>query len=223
MTVRDYINTEYLMTMFKHKVRNFDLKSFFTPHKYLPPSRYLAGSENAGAAAGEVPASAAAGEDNASVGADKNVIQGRRTFRRGLPSTVIGLLHMIFGFTGLAWAAARIIIIGYSGAFEFGRLLGLYNYAFELKEALLWLSGIGILRSRRWGYMLASVWAGLTVFFHLSAHLIRESWWGGLAPEPEWGDVLIIYYSIIFIFFAYGIGMFKKLYGNIKNRITDGG
>jgi hypothetical protein len=121
------------------------------------------------------------------------------TFHRGLLNTVIGLLHTIFGFTTTVWAIARIIIIGYREVLRFGWLLGIFNYLFEANSILLWESGIGILRGKRWGKILASIWAGSTILFHLSSHLIRKHYWGILLPELGWGEILVIYYACAFL------------------------
>jgi hypothetical protein len=121
------------------------------------------------------------------------------TFHRGLLDTAIGLLHTLFGFTTTLWAIARIIIIGYREVLRFGLLLGIYNYLFEANSILLWASGIGILRGKRWGKILASIWAGNTILFHLSSHLIRKHYWGILLPELGWGEILVIYYAGAFL------------------------
>ena len=123
----------------------------------------------------------------------------QRTFNRSLSDTIIGFLHTVFGFSTTLWAIIRISIIGYKEAFNFGAFLGIYTYLFEATSILLWVSGIGLLRGKRWGRMLAAVWAGSSIFFHISSYYIRKQYWGELAPLPGWGEMLIIYYSCAYL------------------------
>lgn len=121
------------------------------------------------------------------------------TFQRGPGATIIGLLHTITGFLVTLFAAARILLIGYEEPFRYSIKMGLYNMAFESSSVLLWISGIGILRGKKWGMIIGAVWGILSIFFHISAHIIRKNNWGDFAPSLSWGDYIIIYYSIAFI------------------------
>jgi hypothetical protein len=122
-----------------------------------------------------------------------------KTFRRGLLDTVIGLLHLILGFIATLWAAIRIAIIGYREVLQFGSWLAIFNYGCEMLPLLLWASGIGILRNKRWGKILGMVWACLAIITSLSSYYIRKSYWGILAPLPDWGEMLIIYYAGLYL------------------------
>lgn len=121
------------------------------------------------------------------------------TFRRGLLDTAIGLLHLLLGFTATLWAAIRVAIIGYREVLQFGSWLAIFNYGYEMLPLLLWASGIGILRNKRWGKILGTVWAGLAIIASVSSYYIRKSYWGILAPLPDWGEMIIIYYAGLYL------------------------
>ncbi len=122
-----------------------------------------------------------------------------KTFRRGLLDTVIGLAHIGAGFFSFVWSLARIYVIGWKVVFEYGTGIGVFNYAFEATSLILWVSGIGILRGRKWGKITGAVWAVCVIVMHMMIYYIRKGNWGLLAPAPGWSDFIIIYYAVFFL------------------------
>jgi hypothetical protein len=119
----------------------------------------------------------------------------RKTFTRSLPATALGLCHVLAGFFATAWAIARIAVIGYREVFTLGTAIGVFNYAFEASPVLLWISGIGILRGKRWGAIIAVIWAAFAIVLHVASYFIQRHFWGVLSPGFGWGDYLVMYYA----------------------------
>lgn len=119
-----------------------------------------------------------------------------RSFTRSIPWTVIGLMHVLLGFFNSAFALVRISIIGMDEPFKFSGAVAWFNLSWEASSVILWLSGIGILRAKRWGFVVGSVWALSAVFFHIGALFIRKNYWGEFAKPLGWVEYIIIYYSI---------------------------
>ena len=130
------------------------------------------------------------------------------SFRRGITLTVIGLIHVLFGFFSLLISIARMLVIGIKEPFLFSQWIGIYNVAFELSPLLLWISGIGILRAKRWGFVIGLFWAFLSILFYALLSIIRKFYWGDFSAPLGWGSWIIIYYSIAFILAA--IVSFRK-------------
>ncbi|HOS39025.1 MAG TPA: hypothetical protein PLG31_04770 [Spirochaetota bacterium] len=124
-----------------------------------------------------------------------NTKQQRNTFRRGIVATIIGIAHVVVGCAGTMWAIARIAVIGYRAPLEMGAWMAAFNYLYEGHVALLWLSGIGLLRGRAWGRALALVWAALSIVLHVAAYGIQRHYWGLLSPGFGWGDYFVLYYA----------------------------
>jgi hypothetical protein len=122
-----------------------------------------------------------------------------KTFRRGIPATIAGLLHLILGFSNTLFSAARIFTIGYAEPFNYSFAIGFFSLSFESLSILLWISGIGILRAKRWGLYTGAAWASLTIYFHIASRVIRLYYWGDLAAPFGWGDYLVIYYALGFL------------------------
>ena len=99
-----------------------------------------------------------------------------KSFRRGPAATIIGLVHAVAGFFSTVWSVIRIYLIGYREVFNFGIFLGIYNYLVESLSLLLWISGIGILRGKRWGKILAVLWAASTILFSIVSYYIKKNY-----------------------------------------------
>ena len=121
------------------------------------------------------------------------------TFQRGIAATLVGLMHTLAGFFGTLLGVTRILIIGFHEPFRFSTFNGAFNLSFETLPVLLWLSGLGILRSKKWGVFLGAAWALLSIIFHIAALVMRKYYWGIFAAPPGWGEYLLFYYSTAFI------------------------
>jgi hypothetical protein len=121
------------------------------------------------------------------------------TFRRGMLLTIVGLMHVLLGFFSTTFSIIRMGVIGIGEPFRFSTAIGVYNVMFELTPIILWISGIGLLRAKKWGYILGSSWAILALFFHISAYIMRRVYWGDFAAVPGWGEYIIMYYAVGFI------------------------
>ena len=126
-------------------------------------------------------------------------IKEQKIIHRNIVETFIGFFHVLFGFFSTIWAVIRISVIGYASVFESGILIGIFNYLYEFKSLLLWISGVGILRAQAWGRKSACVWAWMTIIFTVASRIIRKHYMGILANDFEWGEILILYYSIALI------------------------
>lgn len=131
--------------------------------------------------------------------------QEQKTFQRGLLLTVIGLCHAVFGFCSVIWSLIVMGVVGYYQAFTYGYFYGIMIYIYEYKSLLLWASGIGILRAKKWGTILGLAWCLLSIFFIILNHIIRSNNWGIASPKLSWGEYAIIYYTIFYLikFFIY--------------------
>jgi hypothetical protein len=119
-----------------------------------------------------------------------------RSFTRSIPWTIIGLLHVLLGFFNSAFAVVRISIIGIDEPFKFSGAVAWFNLSWEASSVILWLSGIGILRAKRWGFVVGSLWALSAIVFHIGALFMRKYYWGEFAKPMAWVEYIIIYYSI---------------------------
>ncbi|MCE9500352.1 MAG: hypothetical protein K8R21_07630 [Leptospira sp.] len=124
------------------------------------------------------------------------------SFQRGIPATVAGLVQLVSGSIGSILGAGRILIIGYGEPFKFSFFSGVFNLAFESLSILQWISGIGILRSRKWGYFIGMLWASLTFLFHIIAYLIKMHFLHKFSPPVSLGEFILLYYLIIFTGFC---------------------
>jgi hypothetical protein len=122
-----------------------------------------------------------------------------KIFHRGIGATIAGLFHLVAGFLNTLFSVIRILIIGYAEPFAFSRAIGIFNLSFESLSIILWISGIGILRSKRWGLYAGAAWALLTILFHITARIIRAHYWGDLAAPLGWGEYLVVYYALGFL------------------------
>ena len=95
-----------------------------------------------------------------------------------------------------------MLVIGIKEPFLFSQWIGIYNVAFELSPMLLWISGIGILRAKRWGFVIGLFWAFLSILFYALLSIIRKFYWGDFSAPLGWGSWIVIYYSIAFILAA---------------------
>jgi hypothetical protein len=132
------------------------------------------------------------------------------SFKRGFILTIIGLIHVLFGFLSLLISVARMLIIGIKEPFLFSQWIGIYNVVFELSPLLLWISGIGILRTKRWGFIIGSFWACLSILFYGLLYVIRKFYWGDFSAPLGWGSWIVIYYSIAFILFSIILSPWKN-------------
>ncbi len=122
------------------------------------------------------------------------------TFTRSIFSTIIGLAHVILGFISTVIALIRISLIGLGPNFFYGSFVGVGVLLYEANSIILWASGIGILRGKKWGIYTGFAWCGLAVFFHFTTYFMRNYYMGIVAPPFSWGDYFIVYYSIFFVF-----------------------
>ncbi len=120
-------------------------------------------------------------------------------FRRGFFDTLTGLLHIIAGFSSSLWSLISLLLIGYDEVFQLGIFWGVYNYISESTSLLLWLSGIGILRNKKWGKALAVAWSFAVIVKAVFSRYYSEYRWGAHIPEYDWDIVLKLYYSLFFL------------------------
>lgn len=144
--------------------------------------------------------------------------QPRKTFRRGPVATVVGLTHTVAGFLALAWAAARIAVIGYHEVLAMGGAMATVAFLFEGHAVLLWISGIGILRGKAWGRYCAAAWAAISLSLHVATYFIQDHFWGIISPGFSWTDYLIMYYAGAVIVVVAGAWALQRLPGWLARR-----
>jgi len=138
-----------------------------------------------------------------------------RTFTRSAGDTIVGLIHVLAGSLSFFYSLTRIILIGFSEVFKYGHAIGIYNYYNEFTSILLWLSGIGILRSRKWGRIIALIWAVSVILLDIISYRIRYNYWGIIALKSSWSNILIIYYATFLIIYL----SYKPVYRFLRDRI----
>ncbi len=131
-------------------------------------------------------------------------------FRRGLFDTFLGLLHILAGFFSSLWSFISILIIGYNEVFRLGAFWGIYNYLSESTSLLLWLSGVGILRSRRWGKTLGVAWSILVIIRSVFSYYYSEYRWGAHIPEYDWDSVVKFFYAWFFLTLRGGVYLSRR-------------
>lgn len=139
-----------------------------------------------------------------------------RTFRRGIVGTLFGLIHVLAGFFSFLWSLARISIIGHKVIFDYGTAMAVFNYSYEATSLVLWASGIGILRGKLWGRIVAALWAVLVIFFHTAIYFTRKKYWGPLAPAPGWGDYAPICYAALLLAVLAAWPFLKKGWARVR-------
>ncbi len=137
-------------------------------------------------------------------------MSGPIVFRRGLFDTLTGLLHILAGFFSSLWSFASILIIGYNEVFKLGTFWGLYNYLSESTSLLLWLSGVGILRNRKWGKTLGVAWSLTVIIRSIFSYYYSEYRWGLHIPEYDWDSVVKFFYAWFFLTVWGGVYLYRS-------------
>ncbi len=117
-------------------------------------------------------------------------------FERSVPAGIVGLVHMVAGFLGTLLAVVKIALYGPVPPAGFGIFYVVFNYLYQLTPVLLWVSGIGILRARRWGAHLAAAWACSVLLLVPAAYGLRLRSFGLLAPDPGWALPFVLGYAL---------------------------